>query len=81
MVQDECIDDMGAAMTGVWDGRVALPYVAGKHGVLRLTKPAALEYASVTRKLDELASLFDHRPVGPGQQHRLGDVQMDRSEI
>ncbi len=65
-----------ASVAGLVGGRLGAAYYASKHGVVGLTKAAALEYADKGVRINAVAPAVIHTPLAERAGLAMGDPQM-----
>ena len=65
-----------ASVAGLSGGRLGAAYYASKHGVVGLTKAAAMEYADKGVRINAVAPAVIHTPLAERAGLAMGDPQM-----
>lgn len=65
-----------ASVAGLSGGRLGVAYYASKHGVIGMTKAAALEYADKGVRINAVAPAVIHTPLAERAGLAMGDPQM-----
>jgi NAD(P)-dependent dehydrogenase (short-subunit alcohol dehydrogenase family) len=70
-----------ASVAGLSGGRLGVAYYASKHGVIGMTKAAALEYADKGVRINAVAPAVIHTPMAERAGLAMGDPQMAASVL